>query len=237
MDSDTPRQPPGQSSAAIEASLLDTLPVTARLALSYAPSRHRTATLALLALDARLANLLRHSREPMLAQLRMSWWRETLGQDAQAWPTGEPLLAALRSWQGQHGALAALVDGWEALCGPAPLDPASLEAAAIGRGAAFAALAQVTDCASQAALAQHLGKSWGLHDLAMRLGNEQEREAARTLATRDAANGKVARAPRPLRPVAVLRALAMRRLATGDDAAASSPAAVLAAMRVGLLGR
>lgn len=228
---------PNLNHSGIEASLIGTLPVTSRLALSYAPARHRMATLALLALDARLANLLRHSREPMLAQLRMSWWRETLGQDAGAWPAGEPLLASLHSWQGRHGALAALVDGWEALCGPAPLAPEALKACAEGRGAAFAALAQVTQCGGQAGLASQLGTSWGLHDLAMRLGNDQERAAARSLAAGEAGDRPLPRAPRPLRPVAVLRALAVRRLAKGDEAAASSPAALLAALRIGLLGR
>jgi len=234
--SDTSRQPPERARADLEARLVETLPVTSRLALAYAPARHRPATLAVLALDARLANLLRHSREPMLAQLRMAWWRETLGQDAAAWPSGEPLLAALGSWQGHHGALAALVDGWEALCGPAPLAPASLETAARGRGAAFAGLAQVTGCEEAAELAGRLGTSWGLHDLAMRLGNTQERAAARDLAERDRSGFVPGRAPRPVRPVAVLRALAVRRLAKGEEAA-SSPAAVPTAMRVGLLGR
>jgi hypothetical protein len=37
-----------------------------------------TATLALLALDARLAAILRGRREPIAAQLRLAWWREML---------------------------------------------------------------------------------------------------------------------------------------------------------------
>jgi len=58
--------------------LVASLPTASRLALAYAPAKARLQTLALFALDTRLAGLLRNSSEPMLAQLRLSWWRETL---------------------------------------------------------------------------------------------------------------------------------------------------------------
>ena len=61
------------------------------------------------------------AREPLLGQVRLAWWRDRLGQDPADWPAGEPLLAALRGWQPQFAALAALVDGWELLLGAPPL--------------------------------------------------------------------------------------------------------------------
>lgn len=217
-----------------DAALVETLPAASRLALAYAPRAARLPTLALFALDARLAGLLRHSREPMLAQLRLAWWRESLGRDAEEWPQGEPLLAALRSWSGGHKALVALVDGWEALTGPAPLPAEALAAMAQGRADAFAALATALGLEGEADAARRLGRSWGLADLAMRLGNPQERAAAASLAGVD--GEAPPRVSRRLRPLLVLHALARRRAERGEEAAAHSPAALLTAMRAGLLG-
>lgn len=224
---------PEPASASTEDLLVETLPTVSRLALAYAPKAARMQTLGLLALDTRLAGLLRNSREPMLAQLRLSWWRESLGQPADKWPEGEPLLAAMRTWNGHHGGLVSLVNGWEALTGPAPLPATALEAMAQGRAAAFATLAQALGSCDDLRAVQRLARSWALADLAMRLGHDSEREAARTLALADRAKG--VRLSRAMRPLMVLQGLAVRRLDKGEDAA-TSPAAVLKAMRLGLLG-
>lgn len=224
---------PEPAPASTEDLLVETLPTVSRLALAYAPKAARMPMLALLALDTRLAGLLRNSREPMLAQLRLSWWRESLGQPADKWPEGEPLLAALRTWDGHHGGLVSLVNGWEALTGAAPLPAAALETMAQGRAAAFATLAQALGCKRDLPAVQRLARSWALADLAMRLGHDSERETARELALADRARGL--RVSRPLRPLLVLHGLAARRLDKGEDAA-TSPTAVLKAMRLGLLG-
>ncbi len=60
--------------------LAETLPTMHRLALAYAPGRTRLAWLALLALDSRLAGVLRSASEPMLAQIRLAWWRDMLAR-------------------------------------------------------------------------------------------------------------------------------------------------------------
>jgi len=219
-------------SASNEDILVQSLPTVSRLALVYAPKSARAQTLALLALDARLAHLLRHSREPMMAQLRLAWWRESLGQSAEQWPNGEPLLALLKSWNGHHGGLAALVDGWEAMTGAAPLSAEALETMAQGRGEAFAALADALGRSQEREAALKLGRAWALNDLAMRLGHASERDTARELA--QASSG--VRVSRALRPLMVLHGLAARRLAKGDESGATSPAAMLKAMRLGLLG-
>lgn len=216
-----------------EQALLGTLPLVERLALAYAPVRARQQTLALFALDTRLAGLLRHSREPMLAQLRLAWWRENLESSGEEWPAGEPLLAALRSWKGKHQALVPLVDGWEALTGPAPLAAQALETMVAGRGHAFAALASALDGDREADAARQIGRHWAIADLAMRLSNAEERDAV--LAMRPTA-GPRPRVSRALRPLLILQALAERRLDKGSEAAVQSPAALLKAMRLGLLG-
>lgn len=229
----TSAQPP--AATAPEEALLPLLPLASRLALSYAPAAARAPTLALLALDMRLAGLLRHSREPMLAQLRFAWWRETLRQDSTAWPSGEPLLALLRSWNAGHGTLEPLVDGWEALTGAAPLPAEALSRMADGRAGAFAALATVLGRPDEAMAARALGRDWALADLAMRLSHPAEREAAKALVPEEPRRRH--RLGRALRPLLVLHGLARRRLTSGEEAGAQSPGAVLLALRLGLLGR
>jgi len=212
--------------------LLPALPQTMQLALAYAPSRAKLPTLALLALDQRLAGLLRHSREPMMAQIRLAWWRETLGREAAEWPEGEPLLAALRSWNGGHRALVALVDGWEALTGEAPLAPESLEEMVDGRAAPFAGLAEALDRRNEADAARALGRRWALADLATKLNHPGESVVVKRLA--QAERGHAPRVSRTLRPLAVLEGLARDNLASGGQGSART---VLKAMRIGLLGR
>ena len=214
------------------ATLLAGLPLRQRLALTYAPRQTHTALLALLALDKRLAGILRNSREPMMAQLRLAWWREQLGTDSASWPEGEPLLAALRGWNGRHASLVALVDGWEALTGDAPLPGSAFEQLAEGRGLAFAALAGNERAA---ATALRMGRGWALADLAAHLGNDEERRAAHTLAA--AQDWRPGRLPRELRTLAVLHALASAGLRGTGNRDKVPLNALLSAMRVGILGR
>ncbi|PEQ11251.1 hypothetical protein B2G71_18375 [Novosphingobium sp. PC22D] len=214
--------------------LLPTLPTLERLALAYAPRSARDPWLAFLALDARLASLLRSASEPMLAQLRLAWWRETLGGAAH-WPAGDPVLAALGSWRGRHAALVPLVEGWEALTAAPPLEARAMTELAQGRSRALAALAKILGEAGSAPAARQLATDWSLADLAMRLSRPDERDLAASLAK--GAAGPVPRVPRALRPLAVLRALSWRRLRRDDEAAARSPAALAVAMRAGLFGR
>ncbi|MEW9855557.1 squalene/phytoene synthase family protein [Novosphingobium sp. M1R2S20] len=214
--------------------LMNSLPAVSRLALVYAPRRAREQTLALLALDARLAELMRGSSEPMLAQLRLAWWREALERPTTGWPEGEPIFAALRSWQGQHSALVPLVDGWEALTAPPPLEANALKAFAEGRAAGSAALARTVGAEDNVEEARSLGRMWALEDLNMRLSRSDERELARTLAVEEPL--ALPRTGRALRPLRVIAALSRRRRVAANEAAASSPGAVVEALRRGLLG-
>lgn len=213
--------------------LVDELPVLQRLALAYAPAAVRTPTLALLAFDTRLAGIVRASHEPMLAQLRLAWWREQLLAADPGWSSGDPLLRILHSWQGRLPALVALVDGWEAMTGDAPLPAEPLLALAQGRGAAFAGLAELAGVPEHGAAAAELGTSWALADLAVRLSHPDERELARALAAERVSPRRAL--PRRLRPLAVLHGLARRSLRS--EAAHRPAATLLAALRIGLLGR
>ena len=214
------------------AHLIETLSPLQRLALAYAPASTRQPLLALLALDTRLAGILRASREPMLAQLRFAWWREQLAAGSGPASTGDPLLAALNAWPAARSVLSGLVEGWEAMTGDVPLPASAFLSLAEARGAAFAAL---VDTPEAGAAALRMGRNWALADIASGLSNPQERAAALEL-TR-AQDWRWARLPRKLRPLAVLHGLAAHRIMNDAQAAHLSPAAMLRAVRIGLLGR
>jgi phytoene synthase len=219
---------------AVDHNLLELLPAPQRLALAYAPARARPAWLALLALDARLGQHVRAGREPILAQIRLAWWRDRLREPAAAWPLGEPVLAALSAWHGKHDQLGKLVDGWEMLLGEAPLAPAALEAFVSGRAAAMQALALVLDHPDAATTAHRAGSGWAMADLAAHLSHPDERAAAGALAERH--DWRRARLPRVLRPLTVLHGLGARAVLRRDRAAMRGRGDFVAAMRLGILG-
>jgi len=209
--------------------------VLQRLALSYAPARAREPWLALLALDARLAGIVRNSHEPMLAQIRLAWWRENFRKPLTQAPAGEPLLGLLAIWEREREALVLLVDGWEALIGQGPLKASSMLEMASGRGRAFGALARMTGAAAQAEAAAGMATVWALADLAAKLGSDAESGAARSLLA--AHELTLTPLPRAMRPLAVLHGLARRASLRGERLGEPSPGAFATALRLGLLGR
>jgi phytoene synthase len=217
----------------LDRALLQTLPPVARLALAYAPARAQPAWLAVLALDARLAQQVRSAREPILGQIKLAWWRERLAEPPAAWPQGEPLLMAVAGWHGHHPALAALVDGWEALLGGAPLPDAVLAQFVAGRAAAMQGLARVLHRPEAAAASGEAGAGWAIADLAAHLTDADERAAAGKLA--DAHDWRRPRLPRDMRPLVVLRGLGQRHL-DGGGRATGSAGQLLLAMRLGIFG-
>jgi phytoene synthase len=123
----------------MDAGLEAELPPVLQLALAHAPGRSREATLALFALDTRLAGFVRRGSEPLAAQMRLAWWRETLGSPPAGWPKGDPLLELLRGWRAPER-LVALVDGWERLLAER-LDRQAITDFAGGRMQGWSALA------------------------------------------------------------------------------------------------
>lgn len=73
---------------------LEILPPT-RLAMAYVPAHLRSALTLLLQMDMRFGDIVRTAREPMIAQIKMAWWREALTEAVDLRPKGEPLLQAL----------------------------------------------------------------------------------------------------------------------------------------------
>ena len=210
--------------------LASDLPQPQRLALTYALAQARPATEALLALDCRLAAILRARREPIAAQLRLAWWRETLTRPAAEWPRGEPVIDALRGWRDPAG-LAELAEGWEALL-EETLVPEAIAEFAAGRGCAFASLARELGVA-EVDRAEQAARIWALADLAANLSDGQER----ALVVERGRDLTLPALPATLRPLAVLAGLGMRALRKGGAPLLSGPGSALLALRIGLTGR
>ena len=200
------------------------------LAFTYAPLPARDGLLALFALDATLAKLARHTRDPLVAQLRLAWWREALA-GLEAGPiAGQPLLAALHGDvlpAGVTGAqLARVVDGWEALVVG--------DVAAHGRDrgrALFEATARVLGAKDK--WLGDAGEGWALADLATTSPDASVRaqagERARTLL--DAPQPRASRAGRPL------AALALSARIDLDGRAEGSPGRIARLLKMRLTGR
>lgn len=185
-----------------------------RLALAYAPAAQRPLQLAAFALDAKLAGIVGNAREVLLAQIKLAWWRERLAEDPARRPGGEPLLAALASWQGSTAPLQALVDGWEAMLDP---DAPDLSGLAEGRSALGRGLAEQAGAAAWGEAAGNALRGWSLASFGA-----------------DCVSPRIS-LPRELRAIAVLHGLARRGKAR--QPLLDGPLALAAAMRIGIIGR
>ena len=197
-----------------------------RLVLSYAPESARAAVAALLDLDDTLADVLRHMREPMIAQMRLTWWHDALSKLDGAPPPAQPVLTALAASvlpAGVAGAeLALLVEGWEALIEGEPGDPAVQAAHAALRGERLFAIA-ARCCGTPFAAVAPAGRGWALADLSRSVSDAAAGQAAAA-----AARGALAAAfavpwPRRLRVLGALARQAAMDLAA--DPALPLPAA------------
>ena len=146
------------------------VPAHRQLAVDFAPPVLRPTFLTLLTLDARFAQIVRTTRQPMVGQMRLTWWRDALGRlDTEAAPA-EPLLRDVQQNvlpAGIGGAEAAtLIEGWEVLLDP--LDVHGIDSHGEHRGARLFALAGRLMPGDPAGLAA-AGRGWALADLAMHL--------------------------------------------------------------------
>jgi len=215
----------------MDQALLETLPPPMRLALAYAPKAARADWLTLLAFDQRLAGIVSKQREPIFAQLQLAWWRDRLHESPAARPSGEPLLARLSDWHAHDEALIGLVDGWELRIGDESLGVAAIERFAAARGAVTGALASRLAADSIAAAAR--ARRWSLAEIAAG-ANDNDRQIALGKLAAEPAIGR--RSERTLRPLHVLERLALGAVHR-DKQAAPGLGAMLAAVRVGLIGR
>lgn len=156
------------------------------LALSYAPRESRAAVVALFDLDATLGQIIRTTREPLVGQMRLTWWHDALCNLDCAPPPAQPALQALAAEvlpRGVTGALLArMIDGWEALLDD-PLDGAALARHAIVRGAGLFRVAAIVLGAEDRRRLESFGCGWAYADLANHLRDEAIAARARDRAS------------------------------------------------------
>jgi phytoene synthase len=211
------------------AGLFEILPAPQRLALAYSPASTRPHLLALLALDARLGAAIRQANEPIMAQMRLAWWRDQLRLEADARERSDALVVALDRLAGMRGALFSLIDGWEGILGEF-LDNHAIGELVSARAGALAGVARVTGSPDTIEAVEKAGTRWALADLAAGLSDPAERGLALGLA-RQLGDGRIALSRE-------MRALAARRsLARGGTGLLDGPASALCAIRLGLVGR
>lgn len=160
------------------------------------PPELRPAFDALFAIDDAMAEVVGTAREPMLGAIKLAWWRDSLEKLDREPPPAEPRLqAAARELLPRGvtgGALAGLEDGWAALLEEQP-DEGRLRA----RGTLLFMLAARLLRVSGEGLSAP-GRLWAAVDLARRFGRALP------------APEPLAHAPRQLRPLTALAALANR---------------------------
>ncbi|MFD1787211.1 squalene/phytoene synthase family protein [Sphingomonas floccifaciens] len=197
------------------------------LTLQQLPEAVRPAIEALFALDRRLEELARRTRDPLVAQMRLTWWAEALTALGTRPAPAEPLLQSLAETvvvRGIAGArLAAMVDGWDMLLEDRPLDEAGLSRFAAGRGGVlFDAAAELLGHAfPPAALA---GEAWALADLAPSVA-PPERESAQRLTEERWREATATRWPTRLRPLGGLALLDILPLGACDGSSGGLAAA------------
>ena len=191
------------------------------LALSYALASDRMALAALLALDDTLGEILRTTREPLVGQMRLTWWHAALTALDTAPPPAQPVLQALAADvlpRGVRGSqLAGMIEGWEVLLEPSALSPVSLDAYASARGAILFELAGVMLGARANDPLPAAGAGWALADLSRHARDPAEAAQARNAARPLLEQAGRRRWSRRVRPLGALALIA------GFDLAASPP--------------
>jgi phytoene synthase len=213
------------------------------LAIGYARASDRAALAALFGLDDALAAVLRTTREPIVGQMRLTWWHDALTRLDGAEPPAEPTLRALaahvvpRAIRGDQ--LAGIAEGWEEL-----LDVERLESAAILRFSAmrgerlFVLAGQLLGAGPEDPVVA-AGAGWALADLARHLADPAAAQAAAALARTPISIATAARWSRAGRPLGALAHLARMDLDVPVDRPipTGSPARVARLLRHRLTGR
>ncbi len=186
------------------------------LALSYAPAASRAGVSALFALDAQLADVVRTTRDPMVGQLRLTWWFEALAALDRAPAPAQPVLASLAASTLPHGVsgatIAGIVEGWEALLDREPLT-ADRVAEHGKRGARLFWAAARLSGAGPGDPVTVAGRGWALADLSRHLSDPAEREMVRAAALPLLLEATAARWTRRARALGALAHLARLDLA------------------------
>jgi len=170
---------------------------------------HRAALSALWALDETLGSIVARTTEPLIGQMRLTWWHDRLSALGSEPASDGTLLWALADVVGRYdvtgSALASLIEGWEALLEPLPLGSDALAKHGAARGKKLFALS--AQLYGQDVVGEE-GTRWALVDFARRCSDETT--AMRALAIARATRLSLVQLPKSLR---ILARLADARLA------------------------
>lgn len=157
------------------------------LAVGYAPAATRAGFAALLDLDHQLASILQSTTEPMIGQMRLTWWYEALEKLDREPAPAHPVLQRLATSvlpAGVRGAdLAPMIEGWEALLDDGdPLDDERIARHAEARGGVlFASVGRLLGGEDWEAL----GIAWAKADLAGHMSDQAVAERIGAQALRE----------------------------------------------------
>lgn len=188
------------------------------LALTYVPAERRPALAALWRLDAALGAVLAGGREPLISQIKLAWWRDSLAKLDEALPPAEPVLQDVARHvlpRGIRGSqLARMEEGWAILLGSESLTASDLDNYSGARGALlFRHSAQLLGLQMNLKV-KRAGEGWALADLA-RHSNAVDAKAAMDAARERLSDVAEQRWPKPLRPLGMLAMLARRDVDRG----------------------
>ena len=212
------------------------------LALTYVPTSTRPAIDALWRLDLALGAVLAGGREPLISQIKLTWWRDALEKlDFEKAPA-EPVLEAVARHVlpvGVSGsALSGMEVGWTVLLSQDPLTPADLASYAAARGALLFRYSAAILTGGLSPEMEQAGEGWALVDLA-RHSNAQDASASLALARERLAASAGIVWPSALRPLGMLAALARRDVERGTERIEDhgAPRRMLRMLRHRLTGR
>lgn len=164
--------------------------------------------------DALLGNAVLGQSQPLLAAIRLQWWREALDG---AEPPRDPVLIALLSLLAERPELRplvhAMIDGWGAMTAGEVAPEVALGAMASGRAAMFDASAFIISGKHGEAV-HAAGRGWALADFARHCPDATLATLAWQASAEAFAGAAIGRLPRALRVLA--------RLAAGDARAAAT---------------
>ncbi|HEX6374378.1 MAG TPA: squalene/phytoene synthase family protein [Allosphingosinicella sp.] len=179
------------------------------LALTYVPAKRRAAVGALWRLDAALGAALTGGREPIIARIKLAWWREALERLDREPAPAEPVLRDLADHvlPAVSGAeLARMEEGWAVLPSAETLGADELRLYAERRGGLlFRYTARLLG--GNAEGLEPAGEAWALIDLARHCATAEDADVA-VAAARERRLDR--RWPARLRPLGMLAALAAR---------------------------
>jgi 15-cis-phytoene synthase len=207
-----------------------------QLALGYAGARLRPALETLWALDEALGQVVQATREPILGQLRLAWWRDQISNVHGSVTPVDPVLVRLTATfddRSDFAELSGLADAWTSLLGDLPLSDGVLTQYAAGRGAL---LFRVAAKHVGAQIPDELGAGWALADFGFRCSDPDTARRALFLANDNLSKAGLAAVPLSLTALGVLARLKKGDIKDGH-LVHGSPRKIGRALRYALLRR